>query len=166
MKKIYLLAVIAAVMLFGCDTKYYSISINNESTEKTVSFSYNDNNETLAPSESKTYQVEAYTLPPENIVDQNEIASIKMENRQGETFIFTEAEPLTLNVINKLPVDVIIKSDNHIDNNGSPEMLVAKDDEVVSAKIYTKTPNFSADGAYPAVFDWQIENNKMNVVIR
>jgi len=81
-------------LLLACDTRYYSVLIINE-TSKTVSFTYNDSPDTLAPHASKTYEVKAYTRPPENILDENGIASIEME-RSGDQFTFKDMERLNL----------------------------------------------------------------------
>jgi hypothetical protein len=84
----------------GCEAQYYSVSITNESL-KAVSYIFDGHSDTLNPSESKAYEVLAYTQPPENIVDQNGVASIKL-NRNGMTgdFSFINFIPFNLNVIN------------------------------------------------------------------
>jgi hypothetical protein len=135
--------------------------VKNESTVKTVSYTYNGISDTLAPSESKTYEVEAYTLPPANIADQNGIASIIMK-RNGDLFTFIDAKnndpslELNLKVVNTLPISITIKANNYIDDNNSMEMSISANSEK-SSLIYTRNPNFSTINTnYPVIFEWSI----------
>ena len=90
MKKASIFFVLTIFLLFvaGCETKYYSVLITNKSSN-IVSFVYNDINDTIAIQETKFYAVKAYTQPPSNIVDQNGIASIKME-KNSDGYFFTD----------------------------------------------------------------------------
>jgi hypothetical protein len=115
MKKLLFAGIVLLVL--GCDTKYYSVLITNNSA-KSVSYTYDDVSDTLAASQSKTYEVKAYTQPPKDFVDQNGIASLKMDQK-GDSFTFIDATPIYMNILNTLPVDVKrIKAHNFIDNNG------------------------------------------------
>jgi uncharacterized protein (UPF0333 family) len=88
-KKLAVLTVFAAVLLFaGCETKYYSVLITNE-LSKDVSYTYNGSSDTLASNTSKTYEVLAYTPPPIIITYEDGIEKIIME-RNGDHFTFTD----------------------------------------------------------------------------
>jgi hypothetical protein len=179
MKKLAIIAVIFACgLVFGCGNEKYTVTITNATDEKTVSYSYNGSSDTLAPQKSKTYEVRAYTKPPENYVDQNDIASIDMEQK-GDSFTFVPATSLEMEIMNTLPVDVKrIKADNFISYSSvSGESLTVSvpAGNTISSDlyIYTDKPNFSladADGiiepSYPIIFDWNIVDNKMFVTIR
>jgi len=153
-------------LLFSCGEEFYSVSITNSSS-KTVSYIYNDISDTLVTSEVKNYEVKAYTQPPKNITDQNGIASITIK-QDGITgnYTFFDATPLELSVINMLPVDITIKADNFIDNNGSMELTIESSKENTEAKIYTKTPRFVSTSNYPITIAFTIVDNKMSAIIR
>ena len=172
MRKLVVFTVFAIIsMLFvGCGNKeFYTVLIKNESLLKTVSYEYDRNSDTLTPNQSKTYEVKAYTQPPKSIVDQNGIASLKME-RNGDHITFADETSLDLNVINMLPVDITIKADNYIDNNGSTELKIESNDESTLAKIYTKSPKFTSTTNYPTnypiIVEYTIVGNGMSVIIR
>ena len=159
-----LLFAVGVMFLFlGCEVNSYSVVITNDSS-KTVSYTYDGHFETLAPSESKTYEVEAYTQAPKSIADQNGIMSIVID-RNGDNFSFIDATPFNLSVINMLPINITIKADNFIDSNGSMELLIENGDEA-TALIYTNKPNFTAISNYPVIFEWNIKNNEISVIIR
>ena len=180
MKKLFFAAGIVC-LLAACETKYYSVLITNESS-KTVSYTYNDVSDTLPPynpsqdpSEySKTYEVEAYTMPPKNIKDENGIASIEM-NRDGDNFIFKDATPIGMNIRNALPDEVKrIKAGNYISYNGS-FLVSVPGGETISDElyIYTNKPDFSLEAdngiiepSYSVTFKWTINKNKMFVTIK
>jgi len=93
MKKTAVFAVImACILVAGCEAKYYTVLIKNESSEA-VTYSYNDSeNNHLAPGASKTYyEVKPYTQPPIIIVpDQSEEKSIEIKydtTTGGYTFV-------------------------------------------------------------------------------
>ena len=166
MRKITILVIIS-LLFSGCDTKeYYTVFVTNGSS-KAVSYTYNDYTDTLAVQESKSYEVKAYTQSPQNVVDQNGIASftIKINSMTGD-YTFLDVTPLDLNVINRLPVDITIKADNYIDNNGSIELTIGSNDESTGAKIYTKTPKFTSTTNYPIIVEYTIVGNVMSVIIR
>jgi len=166
MKK--LLFIIAVVFpLFSCGgNKFYSVAITNNSS-KSVSYTYNDISDTLTVSETKTYEVEAHTQPPKNIVDQNGIASLTIKtNGMTGDYTFLDATPLDLNVINRLPVDITIKADNYIDNNSSTELTISSNSESTSAMIYTKSPKFTSTTNYPIIVEYTVSENDMSVIIR
>jgi hypothetical protein len=126
--------------------------------------------DTLSSGGSRTYtDIKAHTQPPKSIADENGIASIAMHNRQGEIFTFIDASFYKLKVINMLPVDITIKSDNHIENSaGSMELFIGKDEEA-TAIIYTKSPVFTTTTTtlnYNVVFDWVFDNDEISVIIR
>jgi len=146
------------------DATRYSILITNSSS-KTVSYNYNDISDSLAPSDSKTYEVLAYTQPPKNIIDQNGIASLKMEHNR-DSFIFNDAVPFNLNVANKLPIDVKIKADNYIDDNGLTEFTISANAEKTTAKIYTSTPKFTSQTNYPVIIEYNVNSDTVYVIIR
>jgi len=171
-----LLTIASILLLVSCgDTKHYSVSITNDSS-KVVLYDYNGISDTLAVSETKTYEVEAYTQPPKNITDQDGIASVKIK-RKGDVFTCTDFNfdednlPLILNVRNNLPVDVTIEADNFIDNNGSKELPIALDTESTGALIYTNNPIFTATfdttiWNYPISIEKTIVENEMYVIIQ
>jgi hypothetical protein len=166
MKKIAVLAIVSMLFL-GCGQEYYTVLITNNST-KTVKYTYNGIDDTLNTSTSKTYEVKAYTQPPQNIIDNNGIASIKME-RRNDTITFTDATSLNLKVLNKLPVALTIKADNYIANNTSTELTISANAENTSAKIYTRNPRFTAtttsNAHYAIKYTVKIDGNDMSVTI-
>jgi hypothetical protein len=160
MKKLIL--VFSIVCLFiSCETRYYSVLVTNNSEKgRTVSYTYNGSSDTLAPSESKTYEVEAYTLPPANIKDEYGIASIKVE-RDEDIFTFVDAEPIIFNVINSLPISITIKADNYIwdGNDNSFELSIpAQEERTEGLFIYTANPKFTTESDYSVIFDWNIND--------
>jgi len=167
MRKIVILTLSVALLLFSCGEKHYSVSITNDST-KAVSYTYNGVSDTLAVSQTKTYEVDAYTQPPINVAEHpSGIASlvVKANGRNGD-YTFSDATPLDLKVINKLPVPITIKADNYIDNGGLTELTIAADDKEETAKIYTKSPKFTSTTNYPIIVEWTVAGNEMPVIIR
>jgi len=133
--------------------------VKNNSETKTVSYTYNGSPSILAPGESKNYEVEAYTLPPAEIEDENGRASIKTE-RDGDIFTFKDAEPIIFNVANSLPFDITIQADNYIwdkENAISFELSVrAKEERTDELFIYTVNPEFTTTSDYSVIYDWNI----------
>ena len=163
MKK--LLFAVGIVCLFAaCETKYYSVLITNGSS-KTVSFTYDDSSDTLDPDASKTYEVKAYTQPPANINVTDGALSVTM-NQKGDTFTFVDVDPISFNVTNTLPIEITIKADNYIDDDGSVEFTIGADTEKTTAKIYTSKPNFTSLTDYPVIIDWNFNDNTVYVIIR
>ena len=167
MKKLAFALAVGFLLFLGCDTReFYTVLITNESkSSKTVSYEYDGHLDELTPNQSKTYQVKAYTPPPKNITDQNGIASLEM-NRKGDDFTFIDAIPFNLNVINRLPIDIIIKADNYIDNKGLIELTIVSNDESTGAKIYTKNPKFTSTTDYPIIVEYTVVKDEMSVIIR
>jgi len=166
MKKLILTLSIVSFLLscnnsevFG-NKKYYSISITNNST-RIVSYTYNKISDTLTVSETKKYEVETYTQPPENVIDQFGIESIKCV-KKDLVYTISDLKPYNLNAKSKLPVDVKIKSDNYIDDNESPILTIEANTEK-TVKIYTTRPNFKSITNYPFVIDWNIIGDTMYV---
>jgi hypothetical protein len=173
MKKLIIITSIVFVLLscseFGGEGKTrYSVSItNNSEKEKTVSYTYNGISDTLAFSDTKNYEVKAYTEPPKNITDQNGIESIELKaNGMTGNYTFSDLTPLDLNVINKLPIDVLIKAGNYIDDSGSPIFTISANAEKITAQIYTSKPNFTSLINYPVIIDWNFSDNTVYVTIR
>jgi hypothetical protein len=158
MKKLFFLASI--VFLFvACETKYYTVLITNDSS-KTVSYTYNDSNDTLASKTSKTYEVKAYTQSPQNINVLDGALSIKL-NQKGDTFTFVDVDPIIFNVTNSLPFDIKIKADNYIwddDNNSTELSIQANKERKDNLFIYTAKPKFTTTSNYKVVYDWDITN--------
>jgi len=167
MRKLFL-AVSIVLILASCEGEVsHLVSITNVSDFKTVSYIYNGISDTLEVSETKDYEISESYGPPRDVVDGNGIASLvtKQNNITGD-FTFSDAAPLTLNVINMLPIDITIKADNFIDNNGSMELLITANTESLGALIYTKSPNFTSTTDYPIIIEKNITENEMHVIIR
>jgi hypothetical protein len=154
MKKLLIILGIVSV-LSACDEKYYPVIITNES-EKNVSYIYNGISDTLSAGGFTAYEVKAYTQPPKNYIDENGIASISLKtNGMTGNYTFLDITEIELNVMNTLLLDVIIKADNYIDNNGSTELNI-KSGETETAVIYTEKPEFESDANFPIDFKFEI----------
>ena len=156
MKRLILTLSIVFV-LAACEIKEYSVLITNASS-KTVSFTFNDSEDTLAADTSKAYKVSAYTPPPKNIYVPNGALSVTM-NKNGDTFTFVDVEPIIFNVTNSLPIGITIRADDYIwDNiNNSVELsILAKEERTDELFIYTVHPKFTTESNYSVVFDWNI----------
>jgi hypothetical protein len=164
-KKLLFVGIVFLLLACG-ETTLYNVSITNNS-DKSVSYTYNGVSDTLPATETKTYEVKAYTQPPKNYVDQNGIASIsiKYDNMTGG-YSFMNADRYNLTIKNEFPFDVAITAGNFIDNGGLMSLTVNTDTINTSAKIYTKTPKFTSSLSYPVVFEWDINGNEMSVIIR
>jgi hypothetical protein len=163
MKKLFITLSIVLILI-GCGETRYNVSITNDSS-KIVSYVYDGNSDTINVSETKNYEVKAYTQSPKNIIDGNGIASLKMDQK-GDSFTFIDAIPFDLKVINELPVDITIKADNYIDNNGLMELTIVSNTENTGAKIYTKTPKFTSTSSYKLIYELVIIGNEISVIIR
>ena len=173
MRKIAVFIIIAAVF-WGCEKNgLYPVLIINDS-ERNVSYVYNGIFDTLNALETKQYEVEAYTQPPRDIVDQYGIASIKMTNRQGELFRFVPAEEFVLTVMNTLPVDITVSAGKYIENNDPTALpryeLSIEKGQKAEAKIYTNKPAFTTMSNFPVIIEWSIvsieSEEEMVVIIR
>lgn len=163
-------------MLVACDEVSYTTVITNNS-KKDVSYIYNNKSDTLPAGKTKNYEVKAYTGSPINIVDQNGIASVKIEtNNLTGNYTFVDAKSYKLIVNNEYPFDVTIRADNFIDNDGSMELTINAndpedddtdtDDTEIDAIIYTERPNFKSTLNFPLIFEWEIVKDKMNVTVK
>jgi len=176
MKRLFSTLSIVSILLFlaSCDeVKPYKFSVTNASeTNKTVSYTYGGKSYTLAVGGKENYVEERGNngASPKNVVDDsNEVASLKTVFENGG-YVFKDATPLVLKVINMLSVPVTIKADSFIDNNsGSPnstELTIPANNEITDAKIYTKTPKFTTTTNYPIKVEYKIVGNEMAVIIR
>lgn len=131
-----------------------------------MSYSFNGGSGTLAPSETNLYEIPAHSpyQPPRNIRDGRGIASIKLISAPGE-YTFVDATPFDLFVINQFPRTITIKADNFIDNNGSMELAIERNDEA-TAKIFAATPNFTSLENYPVEIISRFVDNTVYVTIR
>ena len=156
----HLLAVsmVFGLLLTGCGEKSYTVQIQNN-TAKTISYDYNGASETLEAFGTRFYDIRMYTPPPANMVDENGVASLKM-NLQGDLFTIDDAEFFILHVDNTLSFPVTIKAENHIENKANTEepteLTVGANAKHTTAKIYTSRPNFTSSSGYPVAFDWSI----------
>jgi hypothetical protein len=163
MKKLLFVAGIVC-LLSACGTEYYSVSVIND-TEKNVSYDYNGSSDTLEAKASKMYEVKAYTQAPQNINVPDGALSVTM-NQKRNTYTFVDAKPFNLNVVNRLPLEVKIKADNYIDDDGSVEFIIDGGTEK-NAIIYTSKPKFTSSiENHPVIIDWNFKDNTVYVTIR
>lgn len=169
--------IVLVLALLSCDPKYYTVTVENQST-KSVTYEYNGvKTVDLVPGDSREYRVEAFAPPPSGISVAGAV-SVEMESRgSGERYVFKDRKSLTLEVENKLSVDVYLVADKYIDVSGSTPSLplttleVKYDSTHNPAKIYTETPQFTVLATpsslfYPAPsISQNIENGVMKVVI-
>ena len=168
MRKYVVLAALAAVLFLGCDTKYYTVSITNNST-KTVSYAYNGvSDNILLATKTKIYEVEAYTQPPKDYVDDKGIASVNMECEITGDYSFVDAEYYNLIVTNEFPFEITFSAGNFIENGGSMSVTADVDDteKDTGAVIYTDKPKFTSTLSHPVVFEWEISGDDMTVTIK
>jgi len=152
MRKFGFLAVVLPLLFLGCEVASYSILLTNDTETKIISYTYNGISGVLGPSETRLYEVGAWTQPPTDVVDQNEIASVIVRtNGATGDHAFVYARMILLEVKNTLPVGVTIRAGNFIDNDGSMELTIGEG-ETETAVIYTENPVFTADGNFPASF--------------
>ena len=165
MKKMFFIIIVIS-FFYSCKENKYSVLITNNSS-KSVFYTYNNISDFLGVSETKFYEVEAYTQPPKNITDQNGIASIAINKHNlKDEYTFIDAIPLELNVKNNLSFAITIKADNFIDNKGFMKLTIDPNCESTGAKIYTKSPQFMSTSNYPINIEWIIVENIMSVIIR
>jgi len=169
MKKLFLATIVVFALVACVDTNYYSVSITNITTSsKTVTYTFNNESDTLTASETKNYVVQSWarTQPPKDITDENGIASLTTE-QVGDNYNIKDASSLNLSVVNTLPVNVTIKADNFIENGISPSLTInANTESTGGVKIYTRTPNFTSTTNYPIIINMKIVGNTMYVIIR
>jgi hypothetical protein len=169
MKHCFLLPIAVVFLVLGfisCETREYSVTVNNNSS-KPVTYTYNDITDTLSISESKEYQVKAYTQPPKNISVPGAL-SVQVENlKSGEEYVFTNASPLDLHVLNTLDISVVLVADKYIDaGDESTELIIPARMENKTSKIYSRKPKFTILSEYSPTVVWEIEGNIMIVTIK
>jgi len=152
------------LLFAGCETKYYTVLITNDSS-RLVSYTYNDSGDNLVPSASKTYyDVKPYTSPPV-ISDETVRVRVKIEyNAVTGAYTFKDAESFNLIVDNQRSEPVTIKADNYIDDGGSVECTILDSTIKDTAKIYTSNPKFTSDS--PIIINWSFSNNTVFVTIQ
>jgi hypothetical protein len=155
------------LMLGSCEQTYYSVPVTNGTT-KTVRFSYNGSTDTLAPSKSKVYSVAAYTQPPVLLGLVPEGPRSVGRERYDEGYTFVDLDSIPLNVVNTLPFDITIKSDDFIDDgNGKTSLLVEASTTNTDGKIYTSQPKFTVvPQGYSAQVTYTITGGTMYVTVR
>jgi hypothetical protein len=204
MKKFYFIPVFiltGVILQFSsCNEKLYTVKIENNS-KRLVSYEYNGERDDLGKEagvdNSKKYTVGPYTHPPKdiNVIREdggefnNETMTIRMEKYKENIYTFVDSEPLILSVLNKLPIEVVLRADKYIyceyiikedkiDEDpifeNSTEMRIPafdlkknEEEQLVKGKIYTATPNFTL---FPSQYtvDWHFndERTAINVTIR
>jgi len=174
MKRLFFILIGFIFLFLSCDETTYSVLIENKS-EIPVKYSYKDEPNTLEPGTSKSYRTGGYTQPPKNI-DVDGTMKIKMLS-QGNTYTFVdidESDIFFINVNNTLAVDVILRSDKFIDNNGSIEVNVPAKTAISpdpenpndNIRIYTAIPRFSTFPQYNIDWGFNEERTVINVTIR
>jgi hypothetical protein len=171
------LTVLIVLILLSCGAKHYTVTVENQSAEKTVTYIYGGVTETLPASSSKEYRVEAFTLPPGDISVEG-AASVEMESQgSGERYVFKDRKSLDLEVENRLSVAIELMADKYIEvEEGGKKLTIlqvsASSKSDGSAKIYTEIPKFavlSKDSHSliypPPSVTWNIKNSVMKVVI-
>jgi|GEM_PF-2158020 len=152
MRRFGFLVVFLPLLFLGCDVVSYSIVLTNATETKTVFYTYNGTRNSLAPQETRLYEVGAWTQPPVNVEDEHGIASINVvTNGMTGDHTFVYVRPIILEVKNTLPVNATIRAGNFIDNGGLMELYVSTG-ETETAIIYTENPNFTMTGNFPANF--------------
>jgi hypothetical protein len=159
MKKTLLILYVVLVFVFGsCSNEFDDITytITNESS-KTVGFSLNDIQISLAGNESVIYVInsEKGIFAPENIIIMEHPRSINLEKlnkgTSGIFFVFSDNIPFALNVENKLSIPVTVKAGNFIEATDDTDVdaydvtefaLKIKENSIENASIYTSTPSF------------------------
>jgi len=174
------------------DDVSYTI-INNSSKE--IKFTFNNEKVTLQPKpeesekdeseepeseepgESKTPpNVKTFTFnsdekkyEPQDVEFIGHPRSIKMNSvnlgRAGIEYNFIDVSSFDLFVINTLPVQVTIKADDYIDDEGETELTIDPS-QTINAKIYTNNPVFSITADYPVIIEWKFSGETVNVIIR
>jgi len=149
----FLVAILAALPFLGCDVTSYSILLTNDTKTRIVTYTYNGMPGILGPLEAKRYEVDAWTHPPVDAVDQNGIASVNVRtDRITGDHAFVYARKIILEVMNTLPTSVTIRAGNFIDNDGLLALTIDENSER-TAIIYTANPNFTITGNFTASFD-------------
>jgi hypothetical protein len=181
MKRSFSLLILAVFALGTCETRYYSITLRNNSS-KQVTYTFDDITDTLAPIASKDYQVKAYTQPPKDLSVSGAMSVKVDKERQTEEYVFKDIPPTTITILNTLPVPVRVKAGKYIEDiAGNPfiecqEYNTSTGASETTGKIFTNNPVFQSvpkyEGQtdysdYPVIFDWKITvDGKIAVTIR
>ena len=85
-KTVFFTAILAFVLLAGCETKTYTVMITNSSSQSSIKYTYNDSTDTLTTSSPpKTYyDVKPYTQPPVIITPDPKTVVIKYNTTTGD----------------------------------------------------------------------------------
>jgi hypothetical protein len=171
-----LIVLFAALTLFSCGTKYFTVTVENQSS-KDVTYTYTGIEETLPVSGSRVYHVEIYTPPPGDISVPGAM-SVEMESQDsGERYVFKDIDPsyfpLALHVTNNLSIPVELRAGKYIhdkltyeyidDGSGGTRLFIPANMDATAA-IYTVHPNFTVF-LYTPTITWEIKNDVMEVVI-
>jgi hypothetical protein len=164
-------------MFSSCGTKYYVVTVRNNSS-KDVKYTYNNAADTLVPSSSKNYHVEAYTQQPKDISVPG-AASVKMRVvYPGSEYIFEDIPSMDIEAVNNLTIGVRITAGVNIeDAEGNPFIECPASGGIPSVtrgKIFTDKPVFESTPKYEgrpdfsegsASFSWSVLDNLMTVSI-
>ena len=170
MKKIFILFI--GLILCSCQNSFNDVSyIINNNSSKTIQYNFMDVTFKLSPDESKNHIINSDEgiIKPLNIDFSGHPESIKMNSvnngRAGIEYNFIDVSPFNLKVVNTLPIEIIIKADNYIDNEGETEITI-NPFQTAEAKIFTNKPKFSSTTDYPVVIEWKFSGDSVNVIIR
>jgi hypothetical protein len=164
-------------MFSSCGTRYYSVTVRNDSS-KDVKYTYNNTTDTLAPSSSKKYQVEAYTQEPKDISVPGAV-SVKMRTvYPGSEYLFEDIPSMDVEAVNSLTIGVRITAGTNIeDAAGNPFIECPASSGTPSrtrGKIFTDKPVFESTPKYEGQpdfpessvsFSWYVSDNLMTVSI-
>jgi len=170
MKRLFILIVFAASLFFSCSHNFDDLhyTIENKSSMD-VSFLFDGESITLQDGKSVSRIINSGKgrLSPQNVIFTGHPKSIRMETK-GYSYSFIDIDPINLNVVNSLPIDVTLKAGDYIDNgSGSDEFFVPRGDEEI-ATIYTSKPDFTVvlPSGYPIIIDWEFSGDTVYVIIR
>jgi hypothetical protein len=182
MKKIIIIAFIS-IALLGCPVEYAAITVSNE-TLKHISYTFDGNNDALAPGESKAYPVaksknyeEIYkAIIPLNVAVTDGHPKCVYMSRSGLDHTFLPATVITLKVKNNNSETVTIENE-YLDNSLSTSLTLPGNSlpgtpppESPEIIIYTDAPVFSAvtaTGYIPVVgYTYNQQTRRMYVVIQ
>jgi hypothetical protein len=176
MKRYFSLLVVVFV-LFSCETRYYSVTVRNNSA-KPVTYTYDNITDTLAPASFKEYQVKAYTQPPKDLsVPGPGVLSIKMTRAfQADEYVFEDVAPKDIQVLNTLAIPVRIMVGMYIEDGSGNPFIECAANATAAGKIYTGNPIFVSMPKYAGqsdlpdhtvIFDWkETDDGKIFVTIR
>jgi len=174
MKRLLLLLNVLLIIACSKDFDDINYKITNNSSKTVLFFFYNTNN-ILNSNESVSYIINSGEgmFSPKNIElcdPEDHPKSIKMDKlnlgTNGYIYEFKDNQRYVLSVINTLPIQVTIKSDDYIDHEGELTLTIPAN-ERKDSHIYTSKPNFSLiSETFPITFDWILNNNIVYLTIR